>query len=58
MPACVFPNTQRKPVVEKELSLGGGTLTTQNNEQIYMSSFMDFFEGSSKHQLVKGACVR
>lgn len=45
-------------MVEKELLPGGGTLTVQNNEQIFMSSFMDFFEGSSKHQLVKGARVR
>lgn len=45
-------------MVEKELIPGGGTVTMQNNEQISMSSFVDFFEGSSKHQLVKGACVR
>lgn len=55
---CAFPKTQRKSVVEKELVPEGGTLTMQSNEQISVSSFVDFFEGSSKHQLVKGACVR
>ena len=44
-------------MVERELLPGGGTLTVQNSEYI-STSFVDVFEGSSKRQLVKGACVR